>query len=80
LFSNAVSGEPVAQASCLLILAVGSQARCPAYPPPGRLLQRRRGSPELAPPSAGSLKFRHFSATTSSGKKQRRIPAAGCGS
>jgi hypothetical protein len=79
LFSNAVTGEPVAQASCLLILAVMSQARCPAYPPPGRLLQRR-GSPELAPPSAGSLKFRHFSATTSSGKKQRRIPAAGCGS
>jgi hypothetical protein len=36
--------------------------------------------PELAPPSAGLLKFRHFSATTSSGKKQRRIPAAGRGS
>ena len=29
---------------------------------------QRRGSPELAPPSAGSLKFTHFSATTSSGK------------
>ena len=41
---------------------------------------QRRGSPELAPPWAGSLKFRHFSATTSSGKKQRRIPAARCGS
>ena len=29
---------------------------------------------------ASSLKFTHFSATTSSGKKQRGIPAAGCGS
>jgi hypothetical protein len=41
---------------------------------------QRRGSPELAPPSAGSLKFRHFSATTSSGEKQRRVPAADRGS
>jgi hypothetical protein len=46
----------------------------------GRTAAKRRDSPELARPSAGSLKFSHFSATTSSGKKQRRIPAACCGS
>ena len=66
------------RASCPLILAVRSQAGFPAYRQTGWLCNN--GGLWLNPPPVGSLKFTHFSATTSGGKKQHGIPAAGRGS